>query len=253
MKTISEATAWRILRCYVADLLKIDTVTLIAVYATGSLPGGYYRPGQSDIDAVLIVADGSEHVWGTDEVPSPALAALNRSYLARYRIPKDFGPFPLQQRELFPPYDPDNDVLALEIARLKVQGKRVYGCFDLDAVPMPTAEDFLAGARRFELWYRDSFAPATPSEALSPAACVNTILMHLGRFLQIKRGMLVFDKRKIVRAYLDSDPPFADTRALRLVEAFLASPTVSDDEARQLRAFMIDLRDRMNEYLGIEA
>jgi hypothetical protein len=61
MSTIDEKGAWDILDRYVADCLQIDSDTMMALYATGSLAGGYYRPGQSDIDAVLIVENGLDN------------------------------------------------------------------------------------------------------------------------------------------------------------------------------------------------
>ena len=70
---IDERSAWQILDRYVQDCLDIDRESLRAVYATGSLGGGYYRPGQSDIDAVLIVADGSQDTWGDLEQGSERL------------------------------------------------------------------------------------------------------------------------------------------------------------------------------------
>jgi hypothetical protein len=248
---LTEDAAWDILHRYAEDCLEIDSSTLMALYATGSLPGGYYRPGQSDIDAVLIIEEGSEHIWGTNEEPCKPLKELNRRYLERYKIPKDFGPFPLQERELFPPYDPEEDVLTLEIARLKIQGKPVYGQYDLGSVPMPTAKDFLVGAQRFEEWWRDEFSKTTPPEVMSPTACVNTILMYLSRFLRIKRGILEFNKRKVVPAYLESDPPFVNAEVFRLVEASLASDILTESDGELLRGYVVALRLKMNAHLGI--
>ncbi|GAH08711.1 unnamed protein product, partial [marine sediment metagenome] len=54
MAVIDEKTAWKILKRYAEDCIQIDSSSLLAIYAIGSLPGGYYRPGQSDIDAILI-------------------------------------------------------------------------------------------------------------------------------------------------------------------------------------------------------
>ncbi len=253
MPIIDEAAAWDILHRYAKDCLEIDSSTLLALYAIGSLAGGYYRPGQSDIDAMLIIENGSEHIWGNSEEPSRTLLELNRSYLDRYKIPKDFCPFPLQERELFPPYNPIVDTLALEIARLKLQGKPVHGQIDLDRVPMPTAGDFLDGAQRFEEWWQDELSKAIPSEAMSHAACVNYILMHLIRFLLIKKGIIEFNKRQVVRTYLDNGPPFVNARAFRLVQAFLESQACSKDDARFLGSYVGELRTKMNAYLGIVA
>jgi hypothetical protein len=70
--------------------------------------------------------------------------------LETYQIPKDFGPFPLRESELFPAYDPENDLLTLEITRLKIQGKLIYGYLTLEKIPMPSIEDFFVGAKHFE-------------------------------------------------------------------------------------------------------
>lgn len=245
---IDEQTAWKILDQYVADCLRMDSRTLLAVYAIGSLGGGYYRPGQSDIDAVLIVQNGSEHIWGNGEEPSPALRELNRRYLEQYRVPKDFGVFPLQERELFPPYGPE---APSEVARLKVQGKHVYGDYNLDAVPMPTAADFLWEAQHFEEWWRDGFSKSMPADRMKPTACANVVLMHLGRFLRIKRGILEFNKRRQIRCYLENEPPFVDEEAFALVQAVLELRELSPAEQERLREGMVSLRVRMNEYLGI--
>jgi hypothetical protein len=248
---IDEKTAWDILRHYAKDCREIDRRSLIAVFATGSLPGGYYRPGQSDIDAVLIVEDGSERIWGSTEEACKALKELNLYYLQKYQIPKDFGPFPLQKRDLFPPYNPGIDVLTLEIARLKLQGQAVYGQFDLGTVPMPTAEDFRAGARLFEQWCRDVFSKTTPREAMSTVACINTILMHLSRFLMIRRGIIEFNKRKLVCRYLDNDPPFVGAEAFRVIQRSLELRNIDEEDARVLRVYAAELQAKMNAYLGV--
>lgn len=248
---IDEKMAWEILERYVLDCCQIDRDSLRAVYATGSLGGGYYRPGQSDIDAVLIVADGSQDVWGSLEECSERLGALNRAYQERYQIPKDFGPFALQESELYPPYDPASDLIADEIARLKVQGVCVYGTFDLNAVPLPSAEDFRRGARVFEAWFEAEFLPEHPISAFPGAACVNTILIHLGRWLRIERGVLQYNKRALLAAYRQHDPPFVDKAAFDLVEAFLAGERLSEPQVAELRRATAAVRTRMNKHLGV--
>lgn len=245
---INEQHAWEILDRYVADCLQIDSCTLLAVYAIGSLGGGYYRPGQSDIDAVLIVQDGSDHIWGTGEELSAPLEALNGRYKEQYQVPKDFGAFPLQEQELIPPYGPE---VPSEVARLKLQGKCVYGDYDLAVVPMPTAEDFLQEVQHFEMWWRDEFAKSMPPDRMSPAACTNVILMHLGRYLRIKRDVVEFDKRRLIPVYLKHAPPFVDNEAFRLAEAVLALQELSQAELTRLREGMSDLRARMNAHLGV--
>jgi hypothetical protein len=141
--------------------------------------------------------------------------------------------------------------LTLEIARLKLQGKCVYGSFDLESVPMPTPQDFLRDAQRFEEWWRDEFSKEHPLETMSPAACVNTILMHLGRFLRIKRDVIEFNKRRLIRKYLENNPPFVNDNMFRLVEDFLNFHSLSEAENEQLKQYTRWLRTQMNNHLGI--
>jgi hypothetical protein len=249
---MDERVAWEILQKYVQDCARIGADSLIAVYAIGSLPGGYYRPGQSDIDAILIVKDGSQHVWGDSQAASQPLQALNHQYLKTYRIPKDFGPFPLQEKELYPPYNPEMDTLAQEIARLKVQGQCIYGHYDLSTVPMPGPQDFLQGARHFEAWWRDAFAKEVPPEQMSATACVNTMLIHLGRYLVIRRGIVEFNKVNLISTYLQNDPPYVDRQIFAQLTAHLEGTGLSESEVAQLREFTHQFRIQMNEHLGIE-
>lgn len=250
MAVIDEKTAWKILKRCAEDCIQIDSSSLLAIYAIGSLPGGYYRPGQSDIDAILIVKDNSQIIWGDSEEPSESLEKINQKYMDKYKIPKDFGPFPIQESELFPPYIPSKE-LTTEIARLKLQGKCVYGNFPLKTVPMPTSEDFLKDAQHFEEWWREEFEKTTSWEDMSATACINTILIHLGRFLRIKKRIIEFNKHKLVEMYLESKPPFVNNEILQLVERFLISEKISKEDNEHIIHYTKMLRKQMNTYLGI--
>ena len=209
MAIIEERTAWEIIGRYSRECSEIDRESLVAVYVIGSLSGGYYRPGESDIDAILLVSDGSECIWGNYDTPSTRLANLNKRYKRDYSIPKDFGPFQLQLRELNPPYK-HNGVLTLEIARLKLQGTAIYGTFSLNQILMPSKEDFLAEFKHFEEWWDAEFSQHTPIEQFSPRACVNTVLLHLNRYLIIEKDIIEFDKMKIIPLCKSCDAPFLD-------------------------------------------
>ena len=153
--------------------------------------------------------------------------------------------------KLFPPYDPAH-ISVQGIAQLKVHGRCVYGSYDLDQVPMPTIEDVLCDAQRYETWWRDEYEPAHPIEQMPDMECVSTMLNHLKRFLWIKRGIVEFDKRKTVALYLANDPPLSDAAAPRLVDASLADQQVSAAELERLRLWAAQLRPQMNAELGIQ-
>jgi hypothetical protein len=247
--TIDEPAAWDILHRAITELLTIDTASVLAVYAIGSLGGGYYRPGQSDIDAIFLTQDGSTPIWGDRQNASPRLRELNQRYQELYGIGIDLGPALVSK--LFPPYDLAH-ISVQGIARLKVQGRLVYGHYDLDQVPMPTLADVLHDAQRYEAWWRDEYAPTHPFEQMDEIECVSIILNHLKRFLWLKRGIVEFDKRKVVMLYLANDPPFVDDAALRLVEVSLAGRVITAAELDQLRRWVGQLRPQMNDQLGIQ-
>ena len=56
---IHKDQAWAIARTFAEDAANLLRQGLLAVYVIGSLAGGNYRPGRSDIDTLLIVSSGS--------------------------------------------------------------------------------------------------------------------------------------------------------------------------------------------------
>jgi len=251
MEIMSETTAWEIIKKYSNECALLDPENLVAVYVIGSLSDGYYRPGESDIDAVLLVSDDSESIWGNSDKASSQLSDLNKKYKETYSIPKDFGPFPLQIKELYPPYEPNSE-LTLEIARLKLQGKAVYGDYPVGQIPMPTREDFLLDFKHFEEWMDSEFSQGHPIEEFSVRACVNTILMHMNRYLIIEKDIIQFNKLKIIPLYTSCNAPFQDKDGIRVVERCLfQSDIVTEEETKNIREFVSYLRSNMNTLLGI--
>lgn len=199
---------------------------LRAVYLIGSLGGGYYRPGSSDIDTALILAD---------DCLAHSLEArkrLQRRYQATYGIPKGFGAFPLRLAELHPPHDPQAERVP-EIIRLKEQGLLIWGRFDLDAVPYPSDEDFLAWCRVFYPWLRAKQQEPLPEGPLRTATLVNRLLYELRLAVWHADRIHVFNKQRAVPAFLaasngafaealapvqhhlEADAPIADLAALQ--------------------------------------
>jgi predicted nucleotidyltransferase len=251
MVIINETLAWEIIEKYSNECAQLDPESLVAVYVIGSLSDGYYRPGESDIDAVLLVSDGSGNIWGNYDKPSSQLSDLNKKYKEKYSIPKDFGPFPLQLKELYPPYEHDNE-LTLEIARLKLQGKAVYGDYPVGQIPMPTREDFLLDFKHFEEWWDNEFSREFPIEGFSVRACINTILMHMNRYLIIEKDIIQFNKLKIIPLYTSFNAPFQDKSAIDVVERCLfRSDNITEEETKNIREFVSYLRSSMNTLLGL--
>ena len=250
MAIIDEKTAWKILRDYSIECSQIDGESLIAIYAIGSLPGGYYRPGYSDIDAVMIVTEGSEKIWGNNETRSERLTNLNSKYENAYDIPKSFGPVLVRPSELYPPYNPEKE-LTLEIARLKIQGNLIYGEFPLDNIPMPAREDFINDFKNFEDYLDNEFFPEYLEDRLTLTQCTNIILMYLNRYLNLEHGIIQFDKKKAVPLCMEYDEPFFNQQVFGIVERYLQSEKIEEEEIHILREYAVDLRNNMNTFLGI--
>ena len=126
-KTITEIKAMQIVSEFLDELKKEDEDNILALYVIGSLGGGYYRPGKSDIDTVIIVKD--EYRLTQKQVNEIA-----NKYWKKYDIPKGFGSVLMRMSELSPPYTRNEEFFMLEIARLKTQGKAVYGVIDLNNI-----------------------------------------------------------------------------------------------------------------------
>ena len=236
---ITEARALEIVEEFCHEITVIED-SILAVYLVGSLGGGYYRPGQSDIDTVIIVKDDAKITQGKmDEIAE--------RYHIKYAIPKGFGSVMIREHELYPPYHKSEDEefeFGVEIARLKIQGRLAWGNFLLSAVPMPTKELLIDDARIFENWSWREFSPA--HQKLSMTACVNSILMIMRRYLMIEHSVFEFNKFKIIRTYRSHAPAIINEKAFELIEGYLCGKTCCETELDMLRKFQVEISDYYN-------
>ncbi len=246
---LDESKAWKILQNYTKDCLKIDSQSLLAVYTIGSLAGGYYLPGQSDIDVILIVKNSSQDTWGTNMRPSNALKNLNLRYFENYKIPIDFSPFPLEENELFPPYPPKRK-LTSAITQLKIQGRCIYGNFPIEFVPIPTVIDILKDTKIWEQEWEE-FLSHKYVEQIATVTFINLIIRYLRLFLHIKVGVIEFNKTQIIPCYLKNNPPFVDKRVLNWTQTYFVSGKYPKMRDALIKQYAMKLRKQMIAYLGI--
>lgn len=246
---ISEARALGIVREFLAEIRSVSN-DILALYVIGSLGGGYYRPGQSDIDTVVIIRDGAAITQEqTDEIAE--------KYRQKYNVPKGFGAILICESELSPPYtksETDEFEFTVEIARLKVQGKPIYGSIELDSIKMPEKSDFIRDAFIMEAWFNREFGYPM-FDRLQTAACVNSILGILRRYLMIEKNIFEFNKFKTIDAYLQNDPPITNAQAFELIRRYLNGEAEESQENLQiLQACGIELRDHFNQtLLGLDS
>ncbi len=245
-EVISEKRAWEIIDEYVNDLMKLDQNSFLAVYAIGSLGGGYYCPGKSDIDTIVIVENDA--VVTQEEVDRIATG-----YWHKYHIPKGFGSIMAAERDLFPPYQLSEDFdfeFSLEIVRLKLQGKAVHGSYDLSKVPMPTKNDLIHDALIMENWFDMEFG-IEMFDKLGYVGCVNTILGYFRRYLMIEKSIYVLNKFSTIETYCNNEPPIVDHYIFTLINETLHGYEAKRNELDILRRFGNKIRPYMNKRLLI--
>ena len=95
----------------VRNLLKDKLLAVFAIWLLGS---DYYRPGQSDIDTIIIASLKREELknYRND------IRKLADSYQEKYNIPKGFGAILLAEEQLYPPYIVEEG--SLKVARIVV-------------------------------------------------------------------------------------------------------------------------------------
>lgn len=225
---ISEQQAWSTARALASEIAVRVGDMLKAVCVIGSLAGGGYRPGRSDIDTVAIVCDD-----GLRETDA-RIQALAGEFRKRTGVSKEIGVVVVAESKLRPPYNPKEELVP-EILRLRHQGIVVYGEYDLNSIPDPTPADFVAYAKVFYPWLR-AIIDERPQEYRNLEATVNTLLYEIRLWLWDAMGDYVFDKRQVISAFLGRARSLPFSAELSRLEEYLLSDEspITLDQAEQL-------------------
>ena len=241
---ITESKALKIVNEFL-DEIRCEENDILALYLVGSLGGGYYRPGQSDIDTIIIVSDDAAII-------QERIDEIAKKYWYKYNIPKGFGSVMIRLSELSPPYlksEAEDFEFTVEIARLKTQGKTIFGEINLNEIKMPSKEDFIKDAIIMEKWFTKEFGDPM-FEKLQITGCVNTILGYLRRYLMIEKRIFKFNKFLTVETYLRYDPPIINLAVFDFIHKKLKDEiTGSDNDLKMLRECGTQFRDYFNKRL----
>jgi predicted nucleotidyltransferase len=213
---ISEKKALRIVHEFINEITKIKKEEYLAVYLVGSLGGGYYRPGQSDIDTLIIVKDEST-------VTQIQLDEIAEIYCQKYNIPKGFGSIMVYEHELFPPYEKsvsEDFEFTVEIARLKTQGKLIFGTYDVNNIPMPNREYLIRDAIIMEKWFDKEYGHSMFNK-LGITGSINCILGTMRRYLMIEKNIFEFNKFNTIKVYLKNNPEIIDEGIFLIINKYL--------------------------------
>jgi predicted nucleotidyltransferase len=242
MSFVSTEKALEIAKEFAVEISNISGNSLIAIYAIGSLGGGYYRPGQSDIDTLIIFDNNAGYDKGK-------IREVADNYKKRYDIPKGFGAVIVNKKQLYPPYN-KADELILEIINLKKQGVLLFGDFNVDSIPMPDKKAIIEDANAFEDWRDSELSHYKP--LLTLTECVNSILILLKRYLLIEKDLVEFNKYKVVKTYLNNEPPVIDNEIFKIINNYIMmgqETKVTEQELRKMTEFHEDLKTFMNKLL----
>ena len=241
---ITEIKAMEIVGEFLDEIRREDS-GILALYLIGSLGGGYYRPGQSDIDTVIIVSDNTA-------ITQERMDEIAKNYWHKYNVPKGFGSIMIRLSEFSPPYtkgEIEEFEFTVEIARLKTQGKAVFGEIDLNDIKMPSKEDFIKDAIIMEKWFAKEFGDPM-FDKLQITGCVNTILGCLRRYLMIEKNVFEFNKFLTIETYMRHDPPIVNLPVFDFIHKKLKDGIVgSDDDLRMLRECGTQFREYFNKRL----
>ena len=228
---ISLEKAFSIAKDFSNEISAAHPGKILAVFAIGSLGGGYYRPGQSDIDTVVITSCYRES--------RPAIASSIRRtanhYQKVYDVPKGFGAIVFAEEQLYPPYRKEEELIQ-EILRLKAQGLLIFGEYDLSSVPSPKKQDIIDDARVFQAW-ADEQKQLDPNFGIhDTVSFVNSTLIALRRYLMIAHGVIDFNKFHVIDQYLAHHPPVVDATIFDYIQRYLQNdaPDITLEQFRQM-------------------
>ena len=236
---ISEGRALEIVHEFLNEILN-DYNDILALYIIGSLDGGYYRPGQSDIDTLIIVNNEAT-------VTQEQMDEVAEKYELKYSVPKGFGAVVIRLEDLFPPYD--NYEYTEEVARLKMQGKVMYGKINLEDIKMPSTADFIEDALAKEKWLDEKDGEELFYK-FPIRGCVNIIVSYLSRYTMIKAGVFEFNKFKKIETYMRHDPLMVNESVFDFIQKQLRGEVQGDEaDLDMLRNFGTQLRAFFKEWL----
>ena len=220
---ISCEEALEITRKFSADITNTLTGKIRAIFAIGSLGGDYYRPGQSDIDTVVITSVSRNEI---QQITSIVETIADR-YWREYQVPKGFGAIVFAEEQLHPPYIKSEE-LVQEIMRLKMQGKLIYGEYDINNIEFPDWQAIKNDILNFQEWSDEQ-----PYFEHSAQSFVNSTLMGLKRYLLLKHHIVEFNKFKAIGLYLANNPPVINEEIFTFITNYISGkPYIWNDEIR---------------------
>ena len=247
MSEAERAAAWQELQDFARALQELHAPQIRAAFVIGPFPGGYFRPGQSDLDVVIILAGSPP----TDEPTCQQHQALRQAIkrIASIASPYEIEPLFIYETEL--KRDPHSGLLprADFALRLLLQSQLLMGDFDLHEVDQPLPQDFTYVLQRY-LEYFQHKIDLDGFDQVSLSDLVKHVLTLMRYALIICRQHVQYNKLAVLQDYLRLIPEIPLPHSLqKAIEKSLLGEPIDPDLAaafrRELPAFQQALVDAM--------
>lgn len=225
---LSEKAVWSLLEKIAERVCKANLPGFKAFFVIGSLAGGYYKPGQSDVDLMALFT-GSRPA--EDEYQRQA--ELLDSLVGKMPENLDIDILPSYESDLSINLDTGLYQNPDLVARLLSQSRQLAGAYDLSNLKMPGPRDFLAEYPSQLTWWQASYGPLETCPASLQA---KFLLLVLRSWLAVFHDQLIYNKTDLITAYKNANPSQALTPALEnfLAEYLKAEPIQSGYEKELL-------------------
>ena len=208
---LTEAAIWPLLERVAECIQNARLPGFRAFFVIGSLAGGYYKPGQSDVDLLALFA-GSRPSENKIKRQAKLLESLVEEMPANLDI--DI----LLRYESDLAVSPTTGLYAHAdlVARLLTQSRLLAGAYNLSSLKMPGPRDFQAEFPSQLRWWQINHGPL---ETCPPQLQAKYLLLVLRSWLAVFRDQLIYNKNELIAAYKNAKPNQVLTPAL---EGFLA-------------------------------
>jgi len=223
--------AWQTLEELSRRLSTALSKPLRSVFVIGSLPGGYFRPGQSDLDLVALFNDPPNRGNAFEELrveleelarPEKLISPFDVECLPRFI--SDLGRNPqtgmLQNPDL--------------VTRMKVQSRQLYGNYPVQSLPMPSSEEWTWETKNFLNWWEEK-SQINPSRFLLPAKQIEKTLALVRLYLAVRRDLVEYNKFKLLETYDHAIPVVPISLGTRVaIQAYLANGEINQQAQARL-------------------
>ena len=227
---LSETAVWTLLERIAERIQNAHLPGFKAFFVIGSLAGGYYKPGQSDVDLLALFAGSSP---AEDEYKRQA--ELLESLVGK--IPGNLAVDILPRYESDLSIDPNTGLYLRPdlVARLLTQSRQLAGSYDLSSLKMPGPRDFQAEFPIQLDWWQANHGSL---ETCPPPLQAKYLLLVLRSWLVVFRHQLSYNKSELIAAYQNAKPTQALTPTLeRFLAEYLKGEPIQPGYEKELLTF----------------